>query len=109
MKLKTTILTKISLLVFVVTSSFAFAQSGSVTGTITDTNGIPLPGVNVLIQNTTKGSVTDFDGNYTIGDVENGTYTIEVSYVGFKTQEIALTVDGSDVELNATLKEDLMS
>ena len=108
MKRTNTILKKACFLAFILFSSVAIAQTGNIAGTVTDNGGVPLPGVNVLIQNTTTGSVTDFDGNYVINDVDNGTYTIEVSYIGYKTQELSVTVDG-DVQLNVTLQEDLLS
>ncbi|WP_179333597.1 SusC/RagA family TonB-linked outer membrane protein [Winogradskyella costae] len=65
------------------------AQS-TVTGTVTDkANAMPLPGVNVIIKGTTKGTATDFDGKYSLelsqGDV------IVISYLGYTTQEIEFT------------------
>ena len=54
----------------------SFAQEKSITGTVTSkTDGIPLPGVNVIVQGTSNGAQTDFDGNYSItasvGDILN--------------------------------------
>lgn len=61
------------------------AQTLSVSGTVTDENKVPLPGVSVMIKNTTRGVSADFDGKYEIqanqGDV------LVFSYVGFTTQE----------------------
>ncbi|WP_232745180.1 carboxypeptidase-like regulatory domain-containing protein [Capnocytophaga sp. H4358] len=61
------------------------AQTVSVKGTVTDESKVPLPGVSVLIKNTTRGVATDFDGKYEIkanqGDV------LVFSYLGFVTQE----------------------
>ena len=79
-----------------------FAQEKDITGTVTSkTDGIPLPGVNVIVQGTTNGAQTDFDGNYSItasvGDVLN------FSYVGMTT--IQITVGDSSV-INAQLEED---
>ena len=79
-----------------------FAQEKDITGTVTSkTDGIPLPGVNVIVQGTTNGAQTDFDGNYSItasvGDVLN------FSYVGMTT--IQITVGDSSV-VNAQLEED---
>ena len=45
-----------------------FAQT--VTGTVSDSNG-PIPGVNIIVKNTSKGTVSDFDGNYTIDNVDS--------------------------------------
>ncbi|WP_271765702.1 TonB-dependent receptor [Aquimarina algiphila] len=68
-----------------------FAQeTGSITGTLLDkeSNNQPLPFANVLIKGTTKGTTTDFDGLYTIDNLEPGTYTVEFSFVGYETLDI---------------------
>tara|TARA_R100001369_G_C3326269_1_gene169828 strand:- start:4765 stop:7842 length:3078 start_codon:yes stop_codon:yes gene_type:complete len=62
----------------------SFAQEKTITGTITDDTGLPLPGVNIIIKGTSKGTQSDFDGNYTI-QAEVG-QTLTYSYVGFETQ-----------------------
>ena len=66
-------------------TAFTFAQS-SVSGTITDSNGGPLPGVNIIEKGTSNGTSTDFDGNYTL-TVPNDAVLV-ISFVGFETQEI---------------------
>ena len=58
---------------------FSFAQTKEVTGTVTDGSGVPLPGVNIVIQGTTTGTQTDFDGNYAISASEG--QTLVFSYV----------------------------
>lgn len=74
------------LLAFVV--QVTFAQEKTVSGTVTDDQGLPLPGVNVIIQGTQSGTQTDFDGEFSIntqvGDV------IEFSFVGLTTQAITV-------------------
>ncbi|WP_438425897.1 TonB-dependent receptor domain-containing protein [Aquimarina macrocephali] len=68
-----------------------FAQeTGSITGTLLDkeSNNQPLPFANVLIKGTTKGTTTDFDGLYTIENLEPGTYVLEFSFVGYETLDI---------------------
>ncbi|WP_343486669.1 TonB-dependent receptor [Allomuricauda sp. d1] len=79
-----------------------FAQDVTVTGTVTDVSGVPIVGANVLVVNTTNGTQTDFDGNYTI-TVGSGA-TLQFSYIGFATQSLA--VSGQSV-INVTLQEDL--
>jgi TonB-dependent receptor len=65
------------------------AQTGKIRGTvIEDATGLPLIGCSVIIEGTTTGGITDFDGNYTI-TVAPGTYTIVSSYVSFATQKIS--------------------
>ena len=62
----------------------SFAQNQNVSGTVSDENGLPLPGATVVIEGTTTGVSTDFDGKYSIqasqGDV------LLFSYVGYSTQ-----------------------
>ena len=59
----------------------------TVRGTVTDaTDGTPLPGVNVVIQGTTDGTTTDFDGNYTIQAAEGS--ILEFSFIGFLQQKL---------------------
>lgn len=62
----------------------------TITGTVTDADGAPLPGASVLVKGTTNGTQTDFDGNYIITADSNA--TLVFSYIGYATQEIA--VDG---------------
>ncbi len=87
------------LLAFVV--QISFAQEMTITGTVVDEQGLPLPGVNVIVDGTSRGVQTDFDGNYSI-DASRGE-TLAFSYVGFQTQEI--TVEASDI-LDIALKVD---
>src|SRR5690554_2916718 len=64
-----------------------FAQGITVKGKVVDANNAPLIGVTIQVPGTTTGTVTDADGNFTLGNVPpNG--TIEVSYVGMKTELI---------------------
>lgn len=73
------------LLLFMLPLSF-YAQS--ISGVVTESsNGMPIPGVNVLVQGKANGTITDFDGNYTINDLEEGDI-LTFSFVGFSTQEI---------------------
>ncbi|MFD2585882.1 SusC/RagA family TonB-linked outer membrane protein [Croceitalea marina] len=78
-----------------------FAQQKNVTGAITDFEGLPLPGVNILVKGTITGTQSDFDGNYAIqastGDV------LVFSYLGQKTVEI--TVGASDT-INVQMEQD---
>lgn len=79
---------------------FGLTQAQEVTGTVSDANG-PLPGASVVVKGTTTGTQTDFDGNYTINAESDA--TLVFSYVGFKSQEMA--VDGQST-VNLTLEED---
>ncbi|MGJ8591565.1 MAG: carboxypeptidase-like regulatory domain-containing protein [Aquaticitalea sp.] len=69
-------------------SIYSFSQQDAVSGTLTDDSGLPLPGVNVIVKGTQKGTQTDFDGNYTINcDVGN---VLVFNFVGMKTKEVTV-------------------
>ncbi len=87
------------LLAFIVHVSFA--QEKTVTGIVTDQNGLPLPGVNIVVQGTTNGTQTDFDGNYAIKASEG--QTLVFSYLG---QKDAYLLVGSGSKLNLQMEED---
>ncbi|WP_461533316.1 TonB-dependent receptor [Sinomicrobium sp.] len=72
----------------------------SITGTVLDDTGVPLPGVNILVRGTTTGTQTDFDGNFNI-NVNKGDI-LELTYIGFKTELI--TIDGSRTHFSIRLK-----
>lgn len=63
-----------------------FAQERTISGTVNDDAGLPLPGVNIIIEGTTTGTQSDFDGNYSIRANEG--QTLVFSYVGFETQSV---------------------
>ncbi|KAA2218657.1 MULTISPECIES: SusC/RagA family TonB-linked outer membrane protein [Maribacter] len=77
------------------------AKAQTVTGTVSDPMG-PLPGASVLIKGTTTGTQTDFDGNYTLNNV-NDNATLVFSYIGFKTVEVP--VNGQST-IDVTMEED---
>lgn len=84
------------------TSLGIYGQTINVSGQITDLNNVPLIGATVLVQNTTHGTVTDIDGNYTITNVLTNS-TLEISYVGYITQLV--NVDRRSL-INISLVED---
>ncbi|MCO6163787.1 SusC/RagA family TonB-linked outer membrane protein [Flavobacterium sp. NRK F7] len=86
------------MIVFAVQNSFA--QVKTINGTVTDLEGIPLPSANILIQGTSRGTDSDFDGKFTI-QVNVGE-TLLVSYIGYETQKILI---GEQNNLNIQLKE----
>jgi len=99
--MKNKLLTKLLLLpVVLLMGSTAFAQM-TVSGTVSDANG-PVPGVNVVVQGTSNGAQTDFDGNYSISDVANDA-TLVFSYIGYATQEVFVNGRSS---VDVTLAED---
>jgi len=82
-----------------------YSQTNEIKGTVSDRDGGPLPGVSVVIKNTTKGGSTDFDGNYVLQDIQVGE-TIVFSYLGFTTKEVVVQ---NFEALNVALEEDTQS
>jgi TonB-linked SusC/RagA family outer membrane protein len=77
-------------------------QKKTITGTITDADGEPLPGVTVVVKGTTQGTVTDADGNYSLSGVPvDG--ILQFSFVGMETQEVE--VAGKSI-INVTMAEE---
>ena len=89
----------ILLLAFVV--HFSFAQDKTITGTVTDGDGLPLPGVNIIIEGTSIGTQTDFDGNYSITASEG--QVLLFTYIGQKEKRI--TVSNSNT-ISVQMQED---
>ena len=74
-------------------AGWTFAQSGSIAGKISDKDTYEaLPGANVVIKGTSKGSTTDLDGKFTLGELSPGSYALEISYIGYELKEIIATV-----------------
>lgn len=93
---------KLILVLLLVCNVSVFAQNGyQLSGTVKDGTGMPIPGVNVMIAKTTKGTATDFDGNFQLqvkkGDVLN------FSYLGYVKQSITIT---GQTTLNVVMVED---
>ena len=89
----------ITLLFVVFTVTFITAQ-GVVKGTVKDSDTQEgLIGASVVIKNSDKGTITDVDGNFALEDVSNGTSTIVISYIGYDTKEIEVTMNNSVVDL----------
>lgn len=72
----------VALIVLTLFTAASFAQS-TISGNVKDQDGNLIPGVNILLKETSQGANTDFDGNYEIKNVANGTYTIIASYIGY--------------------------
>ncbi|GAB5563568.1 MAG: TonB-dependent receptor [Winogradskyella sp.] len=75
----------------------------TVKGKITDDSGLPLPGANIVVVGTTTGTVSDFDGNYTLTANQDPPFSIRISYTGFEAQTIEITTNNQTVDV--TLKE----
>ena len=81
---------------------FGFSvQAQSISGTVTDENGVPLPGATVLVEGTSNGVSTDFDGNYSISASSGD--TLVFSFVGYSNQSVVV---GSSATVNVSLQPD---
>ena len=84
----------------------AIAQQRTITGSVSDAStGEPLPGVNIVIEGTNQGTVTDLDGEYSI-DIEGADATLIYSYIGYLTQRIDA---GESTQVNVVLKPEMES
>lgn len=88
-------------------TAIGFGQS-TISGKVTDTNGEPLPGANIIEKGTTNGVISDFNGNYTITTTSNQSILV-FSYIGFEKQELTVgdtsTIDVELKELSESLGE----
>lgn len=85
----------------------AFAQTGTIRGTITTSDGAPAEFVNVVLEKTSRGAVVNESGNYTINKVPAGTYTLVASLTGLLTQRSEVTIAAGETStIDFTLVED---
>ncbi|SDS36550.1 TonB-dependent receptor [Gramella sp. MAR_2010_147] len=83
-----------------------WAQQKEITGDVFDEDGLPLPGVTVMVQNTSNGTVTDFDGHFELSVPDAGETILVFSSLGFQTQEVKL---GNQSQFQITLQTDTES
>ncbi|MGA1225921.1 MAG: TonB-dependent receptor [Tamlana sp.] len=80
----------------------SFSQT-TITGSVVDDNSQPIPGANIIILGTSTGTVTDFDGNFTLTYNQNPPFSIQASSVGFETATVEVTTNNQ--KINFVLKE----
>ncbi|WP_299676045.1 TonB-dependent receptor domain-containing protein [uncultured Tenacibaculum sp.] len=81
-----------------------FAQT-TIKGTVKDKQGEPIPGVNIILEGTTSGASTDFDGNFTLVTSLTGKQTLRASFVGFKAFTEVIQLDGTTIQKDIILQE----
>jgi TonB-linked SusC/RagA family outer membrane protein len=82
-------------------ASFVFSQTFSASGTVkSSVDNMPLPGVNIVVKNTSNGTVSDFDGNFSLSNISSGSILV-FTYLGFEIQELVATTG-----MEILLKED---
>ena len=85
--------------------SFCFSQSGHfISGKVVDKDNTPLFGANIILKGTFMGSTSDFEGNYRIDNIDPGKYSLMISYIGYKSQELEIYI--SEFEMSDDEEED---
>ena len=79
------------------------SDTQNITGIVKDKSGVPIIGANILVKGTTNGTITDMDGRFMFSDIP-ATSVLQVSYIGYKTQEINISGQST---LDIILREDL--
>ena len=85
----------LQIVAFILITHLSFAQHATVTGTVTDNNQMPIIGANLSLKNTSKGAQTNEKGSFEISNLESGDYVLTLSYLGFKTKDIALSISNN--------------
>jgi len=85
--------------------SFAFSASAQISGTVTDENNEPLPGVQVIVLNTSFGTVTNTEGKFSINNLPSGNYDLAFKYIGFASQTQKVNTGFGDFQLAIQMKE----
>ena len=103
---------KISIFLFLFVSTLANAQSFTLSGKVVDENKNPLAGASILVKEIKKGASTDFEGNFSF-NLEKGTYTVEVSFLGYNTflEKITLSKDEEyviELQTGTTVLEEVL-
>ncbi|MDO6854666.1 TonB-dependent receptor [Cellulophaga lytica] len=94
------------LILLLLTAFTVTAQNkGGITGQVLDETGTPVIGANVVIQSISIGAVTDENGTYKLDDLSYNTYTITVSYLGYKSIKKSVEIATPQTTLNFKLKE----
>lgn len=109
-KIKATMFKKLQVMMLALLfSAAAYAQSGTLTGEVTDAEtGEPLIGATVYIESIQRGAQTNIDGQYTITNLDAGTYTVSISYVGFQNFTEEVEISSGTTTLDAQLRVDLV-
>lgn len=87
-------------------SLFTYAQSGSISGRVTDDTGQPLPGATIVVSGTMKNTQTDGTGSYKLSGLAAGSITLEVHYIGYRTLQQPVTVTGGAQTLDLKMQTD---
>ena len=93
----------LSLFFLMIITQISYSQERTVTGTVLDNTGLPLPGVSVLVKGTQNGTQTDFDGKFKIKASES--QTLVLSFIGMKTQEIKAISTSINIKMQESARD----
>lgn len=106
MKVKINIMFALAIMFLV---SITHAQTSSISGKISDKNN-PIPGATVAIPRMNRGTVTEHDGTYSIDGLKEGSYTLRISFIGYRTIEKKIDVAaGANLQRDINLQEDQLN
>lgn len=93
------------MLMMMLAATIAFAQT-TVSGTVKDEAGNPIPGINIKVKGSVAGTISDVRGNFTVTTSQAPPITLEFSFIGYTSQEIEIT-DANTTGLNVTMSENI--
>ena len=98
-------------LFIILLSQFLFGQTGKLAGRITDENGEPLIGANVILEGTNLGAASDFEGYYSVLNIRAGTYSVQFRYIGYQAKIVQGVQINSDktTTIDVTLASEVLS
>ncbi len=90
---------KLLLLLMLIMPSVAFAQTGGVKGKILEAgSNEPMIGVTIVVDGTTKGTITDLDGNFTLANLKAGDISLKITYVGYEDVTKKVTIEANETQ-----------
>ena len=94
---------RVSTLLLLLTTVITFSQNSTIKGVVNDNSQEPLTEVTISVKKTNKGAQTNEKGEFEIKNIENGNYTLSVSYLGFKTKEIQVSILENEIKNLGTI------
>lgn len=94
----------LSVVLLLAGSANVMAQSTTISGSIKDAEGTPIPGVNIVVKGTVAGTISDVQGSYSLTVKQSPPFTLSFSFVGYQTQEIEVK-EGAATTLDVTMTE----
>lgn len=86
---------QIIVLVLLLTTFITFSQNKTITGVIKNNSQEPLSQVTIIVKGTDKGTLTNENGQFSLANIEEGNYTLSISYLGYKSKEININLSNN--------------